>query len=212
MLSGERTDGVSGSISIEGTDASRLGVSARRRLGLASVPEERNGHAAVPAMSLTENAILSARARKGLASRGLLKLGAAKAFAGSVIAAFSVKARGPASVASSLSGGNLQKFIMGREIGQDPAVLLVSQPTWGVDAGAASSIRQALADLAEKGAAILLVSQDLDELLQISDRIAVINGGRLSKAMEVAEVSIDELGLLMGGVHGTDAEAPRHVA
>ena len=212
VLSGERTDGVSGSISIEGTDASRLGVSARRRLGLASVPEERNGHAAVPAMSLTENAILSARARKGLASRGLLKLGAAKAFAGSVIAAFSVKARGPASVASSLSGGNLQKFIMGREIGQDPAVLLVSQPTWGVDAGAASSIRQALADLAEKGAAILLVSQDLDELLQISDRIAVINGGRLSKAMEVAEVSIDELGLLMGGVHGTDAEAPRHVA
>lgn len=217
VLSGENRQGISGRIAIDGRDAKAAGVSERRRMGLATVPEERNGHAAVPAMSLTENAVLSARIRAGLARRGIVKSGAAKRFAARVIEAFSVKATGPGASASSLSGGNLQKFVMGREILQEPAVLIVSQPTWGVDAGAASFIHQAMADLAERGAAILVVSQDLDELLSLSDRIAVLNEGRLSKAMDVATVSIEELGLLMGGVHGVpDTEGairePAHAA
>ncbi|WP_062210154.1 ABC transporter ATP-binding protein [Aureimonas sp. AU12] len=209
VLSGEKTAGVSGRIAIEGHAVERLGVSARRRLGLACVPEERNGHAAVPALSLAENAILSARARKGLASGGLIRLGAARRYAESVISAFSVKATGPKATAGSLSGGNLQKFIMGREIGQEPSVLVVSQPTWGVDAGAAGFIRQAMIDLAARGAAIVVVSQDLDELLDLCDRIAVINEGRLSEAMDVQGISIERVGLLMGGVHG---DAPHEVA
>ncbi|MCB8839034.1 ABC transporter ATP-binding protein [Aurantimonas sp. VKM B-3413] len=205
VISGERQDGVSGTITIDGRELSGLSVSARRAAGLASVPEERNGHAAVPAMSLAENAILSARSRMGLASGGIMKLGAARRYASKVIEAFSVKATGPGASAGSLSGGNLQKFIMGREIMQDPAVLVVSQPTWGVDAGAATFIRQAMIDLAAKGAAIVVVSQDLDELLDMCDRIVVINEGHLSEPMNVADISIERVGLLMGGVHGAHA-------
>jgi ABC-type uncharacterized transport system ATPase subunit len=117
-----------------------------------------------------------------------------------------VKALGPRSTAGSLSGGNLQKFIMGREILQEPVALVVSQPTWGVDAGAAGAIRQAIVDLAARGCAVVVVSQDLDELLEFCDSLVVINLGSLSRVMKVGEVSIEEIGLLMGGVHG-DPEA-----
>lgn len=201
VLSGEKLNGVSGAITIGGARVERQGVSARRQQGLATVPEERNGHAAVPALSLAENAILSARARKGLSHGGLIRLKAARDYARSVISAFSVKATGEGALAGSLSGGNLQKFIMGREIGQEPSVLVVSQPTWGVDAGAAGFIRQAMIDLAARGAAIVVVSQDLDELLELCDRIAVLNEGRLSETMNVKGISIERVGLLMGGVH-----------
>jgi simple sugar transport system ATP-binding protein len=119
-----------------------------------------------------------------------------------VIEAFSVKATGPAALAGSLSGGNLQKFIMGREILQSPTVFVVSQPTWGVDAGAAFTIHQALLDLATGGSALVIISQDLDELLTLADRMAVINEGQLSRTLDVAVASLDEIGLLMGGVHG----------
>ncbi|WP_062227151.1 ABC transporter ATP-binding protein [Aureimonas frigidaquae] len=204
-LSGERRDGLSGRIALDGADLAPLGVSARRSVGLVSVPEERNGHAAVPAMSLAENAILSARRRRGLTARGILRTGAAAAYAAEVIRAFSVRATGPAAAAGSLSGGNLQKFIMGREIMQEPAVLVVSQPTWGVDAGAASFIRQAMVDLAARGASVIVISQDLDELLEISDRIAVINLGRLSEPRPVGDITVEEIGMLMGGVHGDGA-------
>ena len=208
-LSGERTEGVTGSVRIDGVEVSGYGIGRRRQRGLAAVPEERNGHAAVPDLSLADNAILSARGRKGLAASGVLKPGRARRFAGEVIEAFSVRATGPGARAGSLSGGNLQKYVMGREIMQDPQVLVVSQPTWGVDAGAASFIRQALIDLAGKGAAIVVISQDLDELLEISDRIAVINGGRLSEPMARDAISIERVGLLMGGVHGGHASGEK---
>ncbi len=119
-----------------------------------------------------------------------------------MIGAFTVKTTGPNALAGSLSGGNLQKFIMGREILQSPEALVVCQPTWGVDAGAAAAIHQAIVDLAGRGSAVLVISQDLDELLTLCDTIAVINLGRLSKPMKVGEASIEEIGLLMGGVHG----------
>jgi general nucleoside transport system ATP-binding protein len=207
VLAGERVEGVSGRIAIDGRPVEGSSVAARRRLGLAAVPEERNGHAAVPALSLADNAILSARTRMKLAGGGLLRTRAARDFATGVIAAFSVKATGAKALAGSLSGGNLQKFIMGREIGQEPAVLVVSQPTWGVDAGAAGFIRQAMIDLAARGTAILVISQDLDELLELCDRLAVINEGRLSDLMDVKDISIERVGLLMGGIHGAHADA-----
>src|SRR6266849_5313657 len=111
--------------------------------------------------------------------------------------------------AASLSGGNLQKFIVGREILRNPAVLVVNQPTWGVDAGAAAVIRQALLDLAAGGAAVLVTSQDLDELTEITDRIAVIFHGRRSEPMATADANREKLGLLMGG-SSLDQKEPAH--
>jgi ABC-type uncharacterized transport system ATPase subunit len=183
-----------------------MSPSARRRNGMSSVPEERNGHGAVGEFSLSDNSVLTVRERPGMVNLGFINFGAARTYTGKVIADFAVKALGPASTAGSLSGGNLQKYIMGREILQKPSVLVVSQPTWGVDAGAAASIHQALVDLAAAGSAIVIISQDLDELRALCDTLAVINMGQLSDARPTADVSVEEIGLLMGGVHGT-AEA-----
>jgi simple sugar transport system ATP-binding protein len=174
------------------------------------VPEERNGHGAVPDMSLVENTVLSGRHRMGLASGGFIRQSAATRFATRIIKEFDVRTPGPSAAARSLSGGNLQKFIVGREILQDPGVLVVSQPTWGVDAGAAAAIHQALLNLAAAGAAVLVISQDLDELLTLTDRLAVINVGTLSGALVTAKASLEQIGLLMGGLHGMDEHPPEH--
>ena len=189
-------------IKIDGLDISTMSTTERRRHGLCAVPEERNGHAAVGDFTLSDNSVLTARDRLGMVMMGLINSGAAKTYTGQVIANFAVKALGPASTAGSLSGGNLQKYIMGREILQKPSVLVVSQPTWGVDAGAAAAIHQALIDLAVAGSAIVVISQDLDELRSLADTLAVINMGRLSEARPVKDFSVEEIGLLMGGVHG----------
>jgi simple sugar transport system ATP-binding protein len=197
-------------IKMDDKPVGNLHPSDRRKLGLCAVPEERNGHAAVGDFTLADNSVLTARGRLGMVTAGLIRAGAAKTYTGEVIAAFAVKALGPGATAGSLSGGNLQKYIMGREIMQKPSVLVVSQPTWGVDAGAAAAIHQAIVDLAASGSAVVVISQDLDELLGLCDTLAVINGGRLSQKMVVGDVSIEEIGLLMGGVHGTAEET--HIA
>ena len=209
-LSGERLVSNADMVHIDERSVGRLGAGVRRRLGLCCVPEERNGHGAVPDMSLIENTILSGRQRKGLATGGFIRAGAAQTFAETVISEFDVRTPGPTANARSLSGGNLQKFIVGREVLQDPGVLVVSQPTWGVDAGAAAAIHQALLNLAAAGSAVLVISQDLDELLTLTDRLAVINVGVISGTMVTAEASLDEIGLLMGGLHGMDEQAPAH--
>jgi simple sugar transport system ATP-binding protein len=170
------------------------------------VPEERNGHGAVRDMSLTENAFLSGHVRQLLSRHGLINAAKSAGFADEVIKSFDVRTTGPAAEARSLSGGNLQKFIVGREVKQGPSVLVVSQPTWGVDAGAAAAIHQALIDLADGGAAVVVISQDLDEIFAICDRIAVIAEGRLSQAIPVAEATIEQIGRWMGG-GGRGAEA-----
>ena len=135
-------------------------------------------------------------------SKGVVRLDRAAAFAEKLVTTFKVQTAGIAHAAGSLSGGNLQKFIVGREILQEPAVLIAAQPTWGLDAGAAADIHEALAELARRGAAVLVVSQDLDELTAISTRLAVISEGRLSEPRPVGNVSVEEIGLLMGGIHG----------
>jgi simple sugar transport system ATP-binding protein len=202
-LIGERTLPHSAeTIRIDGTAVAHRGPRARRALGAAFVPEERHGHGAVAAMRLDENAFLTAFSRLGLAVRGLISARRTREFTERVIQGFDVRTRGVAAEAGSLSGGNLQKFIVGREILQRPGVLVIAQPTWGVDAGAAAAIHQALIDLAARGTAVLAISQDLDELFVICDRIGVISEGRLSPPRPAGELDARVLGLLMGGVHG----------
>jgi simple sugar transport system ATP-binding protein len=173
-------------------------------MGILSAPEERLGHAAVPDMSLTENALLTGAAREGLDRGGMLDWSAARRFADRIIETFDVRTPGPANAARSLSGGNLQKFVIGREVLQRPELLVVNQPTWGVDASAAAAIRQALLDLAENGAAIVVISQDLDELMEISDRFAALNEGRLSDPRPAQGLTVEEIGLMLGGAHGME--------
>lgn len=188
-----------------GTDPiGQLGPVARRALGLLTAPEERLGHAAAPDMSLTENAMLTGATREGLVQNGFLKWGAARDFAKRVIKDFDVRTPGPENAARSLSGGNLQKFVIGREVLQRPEVLVVNQPTWGVDASAAAAIRQSLLDLAAGGCAVICISQDLDELMEISDSFAALNEGRLSAPRPAAGLSVEEIGLMMGGAHGME--------
>ncbi len=202
-LSGELPT-AAGMIGFEGQDVGQLGPTARRRLGILTAPEERLGHAAAPDMSLTENAMLTGAVREKLERRGMLNWPAAKRFAERIIADFDVRTPGPGNAARSLSGGNLQKFVIGREVLQNPQVLVVNQPTWGVDASAAAAIRQALLDLAENGTAVIVISQDLDELMEISDRFAALNEGRLSEPRAAAGLTVDEIGLMMGGAHGME--------
>jgi simple sugar transport system ATP-binding protein len=199
-ISGERLAPSASDVLIDERSSGHLGAAARRKLGLCSVPEERNGHAAIPVFSLADNALLTAHARAGMVKAGIVQPGAAKRFAETVIAEYGVRCGGPAAMAGTLSGGNLQKFIVGREIRQNPGVLVVAQPTWGVDAGAAALIHQSLITLAAAGAAVLLISQDLDELLALSHRLGVLHGGKLSPLRPVGALSVEAIGLLMGGV------------
>ncbi len=198
-LIGEHTLGDHETLQLDGKPIGRMGPDERRGLGMCFAPEERLGHAAVPNMSLIENAVLSARIRKNLARSGFINFREAENLSREVVEEFKVKIVGLDHAARSLSGGNLQKFIMGREILQAPTVFIASQPTWGVDAGAAAAIHQAIMQLAKEGAAILIISQDLDELMTICDRIAVIADGRLTEAEPVANLTIEQIGVNMGG-------------
>src|SRR5271155_1907542 len=200
-LSGEHLSPGEGAIVIDGQAAGLLGVTERRRMGAAFVPEERLGHGTAPRMKLSENALLTGHAASGMVKRGFVNKPATLAAVDRTTKTFDVRKAKRDPEAVSLSGGNLQKFIVGREILREPGVLIVSQPTWGVDAGAAAVIRQALIDLASRGAAVLVVSQDLDELAEIADRVAVMFHGRLSAPLEAAEVTREKLGLLMGGAN-----------
>jgi simple sugar transport system ATP-binding protein len=199
-----------GAVIVGGRDVGRLGPSQRRGLAILSAPEERLGHAAAPDMSLTENAFLTGSVREGLVRGGFINWRGARAFAERIIAAFDVRTPGPDTPARALSGGNLQKFVIGREILQRPEVLVVNQPTWGVDASAAAAIRQALLDLADNGAAVIVISQDLDELMEIADRFAALNEGRLSAPAPTEGLTIEEIGLMMGGAHGMEVAHARH--
>lgn len=189
-----------GSIKIGERAAGNLGPNARRKIGLVSVPEKRLGHGAVPGMSLVDNALLTADDRMGLSQYGWIDYAKTTEYAKSVMAEFDVRTAGEHVAAGSLSGGNLQKFIVGRELMQSPELVVISQPTWGVDAGAAQSIRAALRALANEGAAILVISQDLDELMEISDQIGAICAGEVSQLYPIDQIDNEKVGLLMAGV------------
>ena len=203
-LSGERLAPSEGAIVIDGIAAGLCGVTQRRRMGAAFVPEERLGHGTAPRMKLSENALLTGHAASGMVKHGFVNKPATLATVDRTTRDFDVRKAKRDPEAASLSGGNLQKFIVGREILREPGVLVVSQPTWGVDAGAAATIRQALINLAGRGTAVLVVSQDLDELAEIADRIAVMFHGRLSEPLDAKDASREKLGLLMGGARTGD--------
>ena len=198
-LSGERQSPREGTIVLDGNAAGLLNVTERRRLGTAFVPEERLGHGTAPRMKLSENALLTGHAASGMVKRGFINRLATLLHVDRTTKTFDVRKAKRDPEAVSLSGGNLQKFVVGREILREPGILVVSQPTWGVDAGAAAVIRQALIDLSGRGAAVLVISQDLDELEEIADRIAVMFHGTLSPPLNAAETTRETLGLLMGG-------------
>ncbi len=208
-VSGEVLQQDAASVRIRGKDAGALSITGRRLMGAAFVPEERLGHGAAPRMKLSENLLLSRHATDGkvfVGAGGAVKSGAVYAAAQRIIVAMDVRKSAPDPEAAALSGGNLQKFIVGRELDRSPAVMVVNQPTWGVDAGAAAHIRQALIELARSGSAVLVISQDLDELFEISDAIAVMHNGELSKPLPIAEATFEKIGLLMGGAEPGHAE------
>jgi len=198
-ISGERPLPDADNIIVDGFPVGQLSITERRRRGAAFVPEERLGHGTAPRMKLSDNALLTGHAAGSMVRHGFIDRAATLAVVDSTAKAFDVRKARRDPEAVSLSGGNLQKFVVGREILREPGVLVVAQPTWGVDAGAGATIRQALIDLAARGAAVLVISQDLDEIEEIADRIAVIFQGRLSEAVNAAATTRESLGLLMGG-------------
>ena len=198
ILSGELI-AESGHIKLEDRIITADKPRTRRELCVLSAPEERLGHSAAPNMSLVENTLMTASQSQHLVSKGFIDWEKTRAFTEKIIEEFDVRTPSIENVARSLSGGNLQKFVIGREIQQEPKVFVVNQPTWGVDAAAAASIRQAILTLADNGAAILIISQDLDELLEISDRFAALNEGKLSDALPTRDLTVDQIGLMMGG-------------
>ena len=205
-LSGETTLTESSVIMFPSSDITQCNPMQRRAQGMAFVPEDRLGHGAVPDMSLRDNALLTGFLQ-GLTERGFLKNKTIENFTTSIINKFDVKCSGHSSLAKSLSGGNLQKFIIGREVLQSPKCLIAAHPTWGVDIGAATSIHKALIALRDKGASIIIISEDIDELFTISDRICALFDGELSPIKPTNDTSIDELGTWMAGVFARQAVA-----
>ena len=208
-LSGEDTRAPAGSIKLFGKDIAKQSPRQRRDAGLHFVPEERLGRGAVPTLSLASNTLLT---RTEAVSRGgWIDVARVQRLAEELISRFNVKAGGAGAAAKSLSGGNLQKFIVGREIDAKPKVFIVSQPTWGVDVGAAAQIRGALLKLRDEGCALLVVSEELDELFEVSDRLVVIAQGRLSPSVPTAQATIEMIGEWMSGLW-PGAAAPKEVA
>ncbi|MFT3666535.1 ABC transporter ATP-binding protein [Piscinibacter sp.] len=204
-LSGEDLRAPAGAITLFGQDIARDSPRRRRKEGLHFVPEERLGRGAVPTLSLAQNTLLT---RTATVSRsGWVRTAEVKALAERLIARYKVKAGGPEAAAKSLSGGNLQKFIVGREIDADPRLLIVSQPTWGVDVGAAAQIRGELLRLRDQGCAVLVVSEELDELFEICDRLVVIAQGRVSPSVDTSKASIEMIGEWMSGLWRPAKEA-----
>ena len=197
-LSGEDARVSSGDITVQGQNAGRLSPRQRRVLGLHFVPEERLGRGAVPSLSLSRNLMLTRS--EAVARGGWLNRSRLQAQAEDIITRYRVKCGGPQAQARSLSGGNLQKFIMGREIDAKPALLIVSQPTWGVDVGAAAQIRGELLKLAASGCAVLVVSEELDELFEVCDRLHVMAKGQLSPSLPRAEATVALVGQWMSGL------------
>jgi ABC-type uncharacterized transport system ATPase subunit len=197
-ISGEDRRAARGLVLLAGRDVSTASTRARRAFGLCSIPAERIGRGAVPALSLAANTLLTRR--DPVSRAGLLRWEVARQLASRLIRQFKVRARGPEDAAASLSGGNLQKFIVGREIDARPRVLLVAQPTWGLDVGAAAQIRNDLRALAGRGVAVLVASEDLDELFELCADLVVMARGRLSPRVAVRDTSVAQIGVWMSGL------------
>jgi len=197
-LSGEDPRAAPDSIRLFDRPIGRQSPRRRRAQGLHFVPEERLGRGAVPTLSLAQNTLLTRTA--AVSGQGWIRTGEVAALAQRLIERFNVKAGGPDAPAKSLSGGNLQKFIVGREIDAAPRLLIVSQPTWGVDVGAAAQIRGELLKLRDAGCAVLVVSEELDELFEVCDRLVVIAQGRVSPPIATSQATVEQIGEWMSGL------------
>ena len=167
-------------------------------------PEERLGHGAVADMKLDENMLLSRPQKSEMTNYGVINWQQVEMLTQRVITDFDVQTQSSKMLAQSLSGGNLQKFMVGRELIQNPDLLIVAQPTWGVDAGSENHIHQSLITLAEQGSAILIISQDLDEVLTLCEQVHVITAGKLSPAVDMQDNGLEKLSQLMVGGKSND--------
>ena len=183
----------------KGEDIGRLNSHQRRQLSIFFIPEERLGHGAVPDMGLNENMLLSRPQQSEMTSYGVINWHNVEKLTQQVIDDFKVQTQSSKMQAKSLSGGNLQKFMVGRELIQNPELLIVSQPTWGVDAGSENNIHQSLIALADQGSAILIISQDLDEILTLCEQIHVLSEGKLSSAVDMGDNGLEKISNLMLG-------------
>ena len=204
-LSGEDLRAEPAAIQLFGQPIGRHPPRQRREAGLHFVPEERLGRGAVPTLSLAANTLLTRT--EAVSRAGWISTRRVEALAAHLIARFQVKAGGPRAAAKSLSGGNLQKFLVGREIDANPKLLIVSQPTWGVDVGAAALIRGELLKLRDAGCALLVVSEELDELFELSDRLIVIAQGKVSPSIATADATVEQIGIWMSGLWETQRSA-----
>jgi simple sugar transport system ATP-binding protein len=209
-MSGEDPRSPKDSMHLFGKDISRRTPRERRAAGLYFVPEERLGRGAVPTLSLAANTMLTRT--EAIGRSGWIRTGEVTALAQELIRRFNVKAGGPGAAAKSLSGGNLQKFIVGREIHANPKLLIVSQPTWGVDVGAAAQIRGELLALRDQGCALLVVSEELGELFEICDRLVVIAQGKVSPSVATSDATIEMIGEWMSGLWNKNAAADKETA
>jgi len=202
-LSGEDRRSPKGSIELFGRDISHDGPDPRRKQGLHFVPEERLGRGAVPMLSLAQNTLLTRH--ESVSRTGWIHKSEVVKLAENLIQRFHVAAGGPHAAARSLSGGNLQKYIVGREVDAAPRILILSQPTWGVDVGAAATIRAELLELRDAGCAVLVVSEELDELFEISDRLVVMAQGQMSPSIPAHETTVEQIGEWMSGLWPREA-------
>lgn len=195
-----------GAIEIKGADICRLSIRERMEKGLSYIPDDRHKYGLVLDYNLQENMALKSYYKEPFSRRGLLRRSAIRAYAERVIAEFDVRSgQGSQAQARSLSGGNQQKAIVGREVDRDPELLIAVQPTRGLDVGAIEYIHTRVLEQRQRGKAVLLVSLELDEILDLSDRIAVINHGELVGVVEAAETDENEIGLMMAGVKRGEA-------
>ena len=199
LLTGENITNIQGKIIFENEEITKLSTKNRRKLSIGFVPEDRLGHSAVPELSLSENILLSQFLGNNFSKMGILDFKKIDLYTKDVIKKFNVKTPSEKVFAKNLSGGNLQKFVIGREVNSKPKLLIIFQPTWGVDTGAESFIRQSLIKLSKEGSSLIVISQDLDELIEITHHISVISNGILSKPLETKNLDIKKLGMMMGG-------------
>ena len=198
LLIGEKSS-ADGVLKFNEQDVGSLGSHERRQLSMFFIPEERLGHGAVPDMTLDENMLLSRPDSSGMTKSEVIDWSSVASFSKKVIDDFNVQTPSSKMLAKSLSGGNLQKFMVGRELIRNPELLIVSQPTWGVDAGSANNIHQSLISLADNGSAILIISQDLDEILSLCEQIHVLSEGKLSEAVDMKNNGLEKISQLMVG-------------
>ncbi len=198
ILSGETLSN-DGSIKFRNKEISKLNPKERREYLMAFSPEDRISQAAVPSLKIYENVALNNFKTSNFFEKGLFNERKIKDHSKKILSNFSVNTDNVNLKSQFLSGGNLQKLILGRELITSPELLICFNPTWGLDVGAINYIHQTLVKINEQGKSIILISTDNDELLQLSDRISVINKGKLSKIMSAEEVNPEKLGLLMGG-------------